>query len=390
MYNTIEECRTDPILRNINTLLKTTNVHGGFVEYEKDKGFIDSGIYFVGTAGSFTELHIDTKNPADIQRKVEGDPSIFYPYEFAIKITDTDPFLTFDRIADFCRKAELLIVHFGLEKIEIPKEVPIEEINGLCTAARNGRNDKISGPMREVARQEMKKAIHNYEKRNKQTLGEKIASKLKNKEQQIADFVRENKQINYEKIDEKYVEDFVQYLKSRDPNLEYVLSDKVDVVTGLEEAAENRYDPFGYAERNHSYREVYFKRADEHIFQDAFNHVMYSQRYSKGHNIGIAALSQKGPICSARIPVNYMHIVDSCLTKWNVPYAIDNGCLMQADSHSIPILYLAKDKNIIEGMSRDLCTRFSKETFVHEYDRYCYNEQQKEKAKPRRGWDFGR
>lgn len=393
MYNTIEECRKDPMLQHLSTLLQTTGVHGGFVEYEKDKGFLDSGIYFVGTIGSFSELHIDSKNPADIQRKVEGDPSMFYPYEFAVKITDADPLVTFDKIAEFCHRAELFIVHFGLEKVEIPGEIPMDEVNGLRAAVMNSNNLKISGAMRDCVRKDMNKAIHNYDKRNKQGIGEKIGAKFKSQEQKIAEFIKENKQINYETIDEKQLEDFIKYLKNRDPDLEYILSDKIDVVTGLEEAEEGRYDPYGaYTEKDHSYREIYFKRADEQIFQDAFNHLKYSQRYNNGHSIGIAALAKQGPVMSAQIPKRYMKIVDSCLAKWNVPYSIDSGCISRAESTTIPILYLVKDKNIIEGMSRDLCKRFASETYVGEYDRMQYKQIKRDDAAKtqKRGWDFGR
>lgn len=392
MYNTIEECRADPMLKHINTLLQNTNIHGGFVEYEKDKGFVDSGIYFVATAGSFTEMHIESKNPADIQRKIEGDPSSFHPYEFAIKITDSDPLLVFDKIADFCHKAEMLNVYFGLENVPVPEEMSTDDVNGLRLTVMNSRNLKISGAMRECIREDMKKHIKAYSKEQKRSgIAEKISSKFKSKDQQIVDFVREHKQVNYETINEQQVNDFVEFLKKRDPNLEYVLSDKIDVETGLEEAQEGRYDPYGFATKNHSYREVYFKRADEYIFQDAFNHVRYSQKYTNGHSISLAALSQQGPICSVKIPKNYMKIVDQCLGKWNVPYAIDYGYLTKSDVGSIPVLYLAKDKNIIAGLSKDLCERFAKEGFVHTVDKMNYNEKRKaQETNKHRGWDFGR
>lgn len=390
MYNTIEECKSDPMLKNINTLLKNTNIHGGFVEYEKDKGFIDSGIYFVATAGSFSEMHIESKNPADIQRKIEGDPSSFYPYEFAVKITDEDPLLVFDKISEFCRKAEMLTVYFGLEGVKVPEEIPTADVNGLRITVADSRNSKISGAMRESVREDLKKSIKSYTKDQKKNgFTEKISSRFKSREQQIADFIRENKQVNYETINEKQVDDLVEFLKQRDPGLEYVLSEKIDVNTGIEEVEEGRYDPYGHTTKNHSYREIYFKRADEGIFQDALNHIRYSQKYGKGHSIGLAALSQQGPICSVKIPANYMNIVDQCLSKWNVPYAIDYGYLTKSDQRSIPILYLAKDKQMIDGLSRDLCERFAKESFVHSHDKTMYNEQQKQTTKKSRGWDLG-
>ena len=36
MYNTIDEIRADPMLKHIDKLLFNTNLHGGFIEYEKD------------------------------------------------------------------------------------------------------------------------------------------------------------------------------------------------------------------------------------------------------------------------------------------------------------------------------------------------------------------
>ncbi|MEE0929992.1 MAG: hypothetical protein UIM53_03250 [Acutalibacteraceae bacterium] len=394
MYNTIDECREDPMLRNLSTLLQNTNIHGGFVEYEKDKGFVDSGIYFVATAGSITDMHLDSKNPADIQRKIDGDPSTFYPYEFAIKITDADPLTAFDRIADFCHKAEMLNVYFGLEGVKVPDEMSMDDVNGLRLIVANSRNSQIAGDMRECVRAEMKKAIRAYNKEQKKIgFADKISSKFKSKEQQITDFIREHKQVNYETVDENQLEDFIQYLKKRDPELEYVLSDRIDVNTGIDKQEDGAYDPYGYAARNHSYREVYFKRADENIFHDALNHINYSQKYGKGHSIGLAALSKQGPVCTVDIPVNYMWLVDQCLTKWEVPYAIDDGYLNKSNTKTIPILYLAKDKNIISGMSKDLCDRYANESFVHAADKIQYNEQRQEqerKQKKSREFAFAR
>ena len=389
MYNTIEEIRTDPMLKHIDRLLFNTDLHGCFVEYEKDKGFVDSGIYFVASVSPIAEMHLEMKNPAHMQRKIEGNPSTFYPYEFVIKVTDEDPLAVFDRISEFCRNAEMINVYFGLEGVRVPKEMPMEDVNNLRQAIANSRNIKISSAMRDSVADSLKKGIKAYDKESRKSefVGN-LKSKFKSKEQQLIEFIKEFKHVNFETINEKYVDDFVDFLKKRDPNLEYVLSDKVSVKTGLEEAVDGEYDPYGYATRDHEYREVYFKRADEHIFQDAFNSIRFSQMHGKGNDIPLAELAQYGAICSVKIPSNYMWLVDQCLKKWNVKFAIDYGYLSKSDNRSVPILYLEKEKGIIEGMTRDLCNRYAGESYVHAYDKECFYEQKKKnEPKKRRGRD---
>lgn len=383
MYNTIDECKADPKLRYIKELLQNTKIHGGFVEYESDKGFVDSGIYLVASLSPISEMNLGTKNPADIQRKIEGDPSTFYPYEFAVKVTDEDPLVVFDKISEFCRKAEMINVYFGLENVSVPKEMDSADVEILRVGVVNTRNDKISGDMREAARNNLKQSIKTYDRRvKKKGFSEKLASKFKNSEQQIAEFVREHKQISFETIYESQVEAFVDFLNRVDPNLEYVLSDKISVDVGLEKAPEGEYDPYGYAIRNYDYREIFFKRADEHIFQDAFNYIAFSQRNGKGHDVQPAVLAQQGAVCSVQIPFNYMGLVDRCLHKWNVPYAIDRGYLNKTEfgEKTVPILYLEKDKNIIEGMTNDICGKYAKVSYVHAYDKSCYNDKMKEQG----------
>lgn len=392
MYNTIEECKNDEKLRYVNELFHNTQIHGGFVEYENDKGFVDSGIYLVASIKPISQMNWETKNPADIQRKIEGDPSTFYPYEFAIKVTDEDPLLVFDKVSEFCRKAEMLKVYFGLENVEVPREMASSDVKSMRIEVADSRNSQISGDMRECVRENLKKSIKSYNREvKKQNFAEKVSSKFKSKEQQIAEFIREHKQVNFETINEKQVDAFVDFLKQRDPELEYVLSDKISVKTGLEEIEEGEYDPYGYAERDHEYREVYFKRADEQLFQDAFNYIQFSKSHGKGHDIPLTVLAQQGAVCSVKIPDNYMWLVDQCLEKWNVPYAIDYGYLnkSESDGKSVPILYLERDKEIISCMTRDLCDRYARESYVHAYDKSCYNDKMKEQNnKKRRGRDL--
>ena len=388
MYNSIEEIRQDPMLKNIDKLLFNTDLHGGFVEYEKDKGFVDSGIYFVASVAPINGTDWSGKNPAQIQRKVEGNPSTFYPYEFAIKITDEDPLLTFDKISEFCRQAEMVNVYFGLENIKVPNEMPIEDVENLRLAVANSRNSKITTEMRDSVAETMRKGIRAYSRESKRNdFTDRLKSKFKSKEQQIAEFVKEYKQVNFETINEKDVEDFVEFLRKRDPSLEYVLSDKITVKTGLEETQKDEYDPYGYAVRDHEYREVYFKRADEHIFQDAFNSIRFSRTHGKGNDIPLTELAQYGPICTVNIPENYMWLVDQCLNKWGVQFSIDYGYLNKPDNRTVPILYLEKDKEIIKGMSADLCSRYAAESYVHTYDKQSFYEQKKrdeQKRKPKR------
>ena len=389
MYNTIEEIKADPMLRNIDRLLFNTDLHGGFIEYEKDKGFVDSGIYFVASVNPLSELNLENKNPAHIQRNIEGNPSTFYPCEFAIKITDGDPLILFDKISEYCRTAEMINVYFGLEGVKVPQEMPIEDVVNMRQAVMNTRNNKTVSYISEAVSDSLSKGIKAYAKETKKNdFAENLKSKFKSREQQIVDFVREFKQVNYETINEKYVDEFEDFLKRRDPNLEYVISDKITVKTGLEEVKDGEYDPYGTAARDHEYREVYFKRTDEHIFRDAFNSIRFSRANGKGNDIPLAELAQYGPVCSVKIPANYMWLVDQCLSKWNVKFAIDYGYLNKADERTVPVLYLEKDRKIIEGMTKDICQRYAGESYVHTYDKQKYYEQKK-KQETKKKW-FGR
>lgn len=381
MLNTIEECRSDPKLKYIKELLENTGVHGGLFEYKMDSGLMDSGIYFVGTIGSIEDLNIKDRKLSDMARNIEGNPKTFYPYEFAVKITDEDPLVTFDKISEFCRNAEMLKVYCKLENVTPPKEIPIGEMYDLQRVVANSRNMKISGDMREAVQKDLKQAVREIGRDNK-TLSEKISSTFKKKEQKLADFIKEYKEVNYEAVHEKYIDDFVDFLKRNDPNLEYIISDPITVDTGIEEVEKGHYDPYGHALKTYQYRDVYFKRADEQIFMDALNYCQYSHIYGKGHDIAVPTLAAKGPVCSVQIPKNYMWLVDHCLNKWNVPYAIDYGCMTKTNDRCIPVLYLEKDSEIIDGMTKDLCGRYARESYVHAWDKKCYVEKhQAEQAK---------
>lgn len=375
MYNTIEECKNDEKLRYLNDLLHNTNIHGGFVEY-KNKGVVGSGVYFVA---SVAPVSLEGKNLADMQRKIEGDPSSFYPYEFAIKITDENPLVVFDKISEFCRKAEMIKVYFTLENVKVPKEMSASDVENMRIAVANSRNDKISAPMREVVRKDLSKSIKSYNNDvKKDKLANRLSLKFQNKEQELVDFIRENKQVNFERIEESQLTNLVSFLNVIDPTLEYYVGDRISVKTGLEAPKEGEYDPYGYATKNYEYREICFKRADEQIFESAFNHIRYSKQFSNGHDTTVANLSQQGPICTVKIPENYMPLVDSLLVKWNIPYAIDYGYMSETDSRTVPILFLEKDKDVIDNMTTDICNKYAKHSYVHAWDKTCFNDKMKE------------
>ena len=339
---------------------------------------LDSGIYFLASINPLGDMNLENRNPAHIQRKIEGDPSTFHPYEFAIKITDGDPLVLFDKISEYCRTAEMINVYFGLEGVKVPQEMPVEDVANMRQAVANTRNNKTLSYISEAVSESLSKGIKAYAKETKKNeFAEGLKSKFKSKEQQVVDFIREFKHVSYETINEKNVDEFVDFLQKRDPNLEYVISDKITVKTGLEEAKTGEYDPYGHAARNYEFREVYFKRADEHIFRDAFNSIRFSRVNGKGNDVPVAELAQYGPVCSVKIPSNYMWLVDQCLNKWGVKFAIDYGYLNKADERTVPVLYLEKDKNIIEGMTRDICQRYAGESYVHTYDKERYYEQKK-------------
>lgn len=387
MYNTIEECKASPKLRCVKDLFFNTKIHGGFVEYEADKDFLDSGVYLVASVGPISDIDFEKNSPVAIADKTENSGPNFYPYEFAVKVTNEDPLIVFDKVSEFCRRAELVNTYFTLENCKVPKQISIADINTLNLFATDSHNTRISAAARENACNMAKEMVRDFYKDEKFAgFTGKLVSKFKNKDQEILEFTRKYSKtcgIGMLEVDEKQLNEYLNTLERQYPNLEYVVSDKITFDSGLPEIEKGEYDPYGSLPRKLEYREIYFKKTQEEEFQNTLNYL----HLIRGCDLpSMSELSDQGPVCSVKIPYNYMRAFNATCKKNGVEYTVDRGVLDKASVNTVPVVYLEKDKDMVDAITDKLCEHFAKESMVHAYEKSLYTEKVSKQQRKNRGF----
>lgn len=375
-YYNIEQCINDPLLKNVRDLFLNTGIHGGFVEYRLNDGFADSGVYIVASINDVKNWSFEHKSPADIQRKVEGDPYHFYPYEFAVKVTDEDPMVVMSKLSEYCKKAELLRVHFTLENAELPNRIKESDFLYIKDFFENSRDRKISHEMQAYSAEEARRKIRNLNKEYSKPV------KYKNKEEEILGFMRKYKQVNMETVDEEDIRAFKDFLNTHYPELEYVISDKIvaDSGLGVEKCG---WNPYGEAVSGKiEYREIYSKAIDEAAIHSALNFVIVSKAIN---HATIDELSADGPVYCIQIPLKLINDFHNYCKGLNVKYTLDTGYYDKPDRDSIPILVNQKNGEVVDAILSEMCSTMSKEHYVPYHERCQYIDKMKEmeNKKPR-------
>ena len=370
VYSTIKDCKNDPILTHVRDILLNTGISGSFVEYGLNEGVADSGVYLVASLNDVRNWDFDNKSPADIQRKIEGNPYSFYPYEFAIKVTDEDPMVVVDKLAEYCKKAEMLRVYFTLENVEVPHKIKIGDYGYIKAFFDNSRDKKISHEMAAYSADRAKQYIKDLKSNNDKPM------KFKNKDEEILYFMREYKHVSMHTIEEEDVHDFINFLKSYYPDLEYVMSDKIVVDTGLG-VEKCGWNPYGEAVSGKmEAREFYYKAVDDAAIQAALNYTLVS-KYLKP--ISLADVSKDGPVYCVQVPSRFISDFDQYCGSVNVKYAVDHGYYDKPDRDSIPVIVNAKNSEVVDMILNEICTSVAKEHYVPMYERELYQDKIKEK-----------
>lgn len=372
MFNTIEECKNNSKLKYVKDLFNNTKIHGGFCEYKIDENCADSGVYIVASVKSMKNMDLANLNLGKIQRKIEGDEYYFYPFEFAVKVTDEDPMVVFNKVAEFCKKAELVNIYFSLQDVKIPDRIAEEDIAFMKAFIENGRNHSVANDIQSYSNFAVRDFVRNYYKETE------APKKYKNKQEEIFDYIRKYKNVSMHQIKEDCMPTFIEYLAKRDINLEYVVSDPMVFDIGVPDIADDEYNPYGVLPPKTEYREIYFKSGDGDIIQSALNYINITQACQHA-SLDVIALA--GEVSCIKIPYNFIYDFDAYCDGVKVEYTIDDGYYDKPDKDAVPVIFATKDKEIVEAILTEICSVESREHFVPMHERCLYTDKLNEEKK---------
>lgn len=398
-YLSINKNNFPMLINDIEKIFKEYNMYGNIIEYKMDTLDPRAGIYAVVSIEPF----INKINPIDIIERNERHDLLFFPKNFAIKITDNNRLNVINKITEYCSEAEFVNTIFKQYGKDVPKKIRKDELYPLIDMYTGSQNVNFSDELRRIHKNKLDKYFEIYspdkdkdkewvdfyrsEKydANKSYLQNKLESIKREKNIVSLDVLfKGNSTIKKFTIAEHEFKIFKERIKNCYPDLEYSVSKMYTYDHGLlkdekspwgktvtfEEYSKILEDQFAIQQYDAiknikpSYfenRDIYYKISDEPIIARIINDIQL--KYAKCNDLEM--LNRRDNTLVITIPyTNFMNFVS--LAKHNhIPFHIDiSGRFSKPSLETVSIVINECDKEFVMNILNRIATE--KVMFSHQ------------------------
>lgn len=358
-----------------------------FINYKRGFSPVGAGQYIVLGMNPLA----NNINPYKISTKIERDPNLFYPREFATQVTADNFIVALERITDYCKDAEFLAELYKEYGAELPECIRYTELAGL----KNWSIGRFNEDMPASFRMDCAKGLKTFFKNEQSLLGqekrrffrssrydEKATSKQKK-----ADFANRHSSVvrlpvllassaetGKKRIGSSELKAFCNYMESVYPDILFAISEKEVVDLGLIDLAKknpnlpsflrqkpvtnetfrkiinDRFATEGFGCTNDiqpaywEYYDIYYKKVDEPQIITAYNDVFF--RFADHDTL--QSITSRGPISMVTLPAENFHYFVAFAKEAGLKFNIDHRGVFSTPSFTdIHVIYNHKDTNLM-------------------------------------------
>ena len=151
-------------ISRIDEVCNDYGLYGRIINYKNDESVLGSGLYIVIGVNPID----DDIKPYKIANRIVRDPDLFYPREFAVKLTPENPMVAFDQAMDFCQNAEFLSRLYKEFNTKLPECIRYSELSGL----KNWCDGRYNSNVNDRFRTECAKGLKTFFKNENSVFGQ--------------------------------------------------------------------------------------------------------------------------------------------------------------------------------------------------------------------------
>lgn len=377
-------------LNRVDELACSHGLYAKFINYKNGFSPVGAGQYIVVGMNPLS----DNINPYKMSAKIERDPNLFYPGEFAVQVTGDNFIVALERITDYCKDAEFLAELYNEYGAKLPECIRYTELTGLKNWAIGRFNEDMPASFRMDCAKGLKtffkneKALMGQEKRRffrSSRYDEKASSFQKkadftNRDSSIVRLpvlLQSSAEIGKKRIGSSELEAFCNYIKSVYPDILIAISEKEVVDLGLLDLAKKnpnlpsfskqrpvtneafrkvineRFAAEGFDCTNDiqpaywEYYDIYYKKVDEPQIITAYNDVFF--RFADHDSL--QSIKARGPISMVTLPAENFHYFVAFAKEAGLRFNIDHRGVFSAPSFTdIHVIYSHKDTEIMNDV----------------------------------------
>lgn len=381
-------------LGNIDEVCQNYGLYAKFMKFENPESVLGSGVYIVVC----TEPIKDDINPYKIVNRNKRNPNLFYPYDFAVRLTEENGVVVFDEVMEYCQNAEFLSRLYVEYNAKLPECIRYSELTGLknwCDGRNNSdANDKF--------RNSCKKGLKTFFKNEKSSWGQEKRKYFRSERfaiesnwlQRQFDYSKRNRsivrlevllrsteEIGIKKIGAHELERLLKKLQTLNPEILVSVSKKDVVDNGLiglskklseghpllqqrpitdeefdmiieQRFAKEGFDCIKDVKTAHwEFYDIYYKKVDEPFIIAAFNEIYFA---FADHD-PLQTIKARGDVNIVTIPVDDFHYFVALAKSKKLQFYIDNyGRLSVPSFTDIHVVYSKWDQSIVNEIINDM------------------------------------
>lgn len=377
-------------LNRIQEVCEEYGLYAKIVNYKNGYSVLGTGVYVVVSMYPIP----DNIKPYKLCDRNERNNQVFYPKNFAVKLTPDNPVVAFDSIIQFCKKSEFLRALYKEFDAELPECVRYTELTGLENWNEGRYNDSM-GAEYQLKCFEGLETFFKQEKKKNKTAQEKRRFWRSDKYderaswfQKQSDFNNRNEpvvrlnvllqytdDVNKLEMPEEYYASFLDYLKKCYPEVTIAADEKETIDNGLIALSKKlpkdhpamRQKPITAAEFNEimrrnfatqgwkcveeyqpakwEYRNIYYKEVDEPQIIAAFNDI--SLEFADPEPM--QTMKERGKCCMVDLSITDFRNFVALAKQNHLLFHVDNtGKFAMPSLENIHVVYNVKDQNIVD------------------------------------------
>lgn len=374
-------------LSNIEEVCNNYGLHAEIINFKDTDSVLETGIYVVVGVEPINE----NINPYRIANRKKRNPNLFFPREFAIRLTTENVVNVFDEVMYFCSDAEFLSRLYAEFKTDLPECIRYSELSGLRSWCEGRYNVNANDKFRTICQ----KGLKTFFKNEKSPFGQKRRSFFRTERfviesswlQRQVDYVKRksnivrlevllhsSNEIGVKKISAHELKPLLKRLESLCPEILISISKKDVVDNGLiglskklpeghpylqrkpvteeefDKVIHDRFASEGFECTNDiqpahwEFYDIYYKKVDEPQIIAAYNDIYFAF----ANHDPLQTIKARGEVNIVTIPINDFHSFVALAKSKKLQFYIDNyGRISVPSFKDIHVAYSKWDEKIV-------------------------------------------
>lgn len=351
----------DALVTEIPRLCNDYNLHGQLVERKNSDPTAEPEYYIVVGMNE-----IPSEDPKKIASRIEQSFLLFYPHQFAIKVTEyANPLELMEKTVEYCTEAEFIKAIYSEFRCDVPEVIRVDELYGLVRF----NDQRFNKELDPESRKRFHNGIQEFFKREKTSNSytrawidhyrsgkyDEGASffaryinffRRKKNEVSLRTLHKSCDNLKTTVMNENEYKYFKAQIKKHHPDIMYSVGDKRVIDHGVFKMPDGVTNPFGdtvtfdeffkrreetfylngfedIKNMNVSYwefRDITFRAADEAVIASVINPFRFN--FIKDNEL--STISALGPSDTVRVPVNEMMNFYSLARSYHLPFYMDH------------------------------------------------------------------